>query len=59
MVQDEERDQYKPVGWEMGPEGMEEAMIASVNSVVWGKIGPTEGTNRTDDLQSVAPVLEE
>jgi hypothetical protein len=59
MVQDEERDQFKPVGWELTPDGMGEAMMAAVNSVVWGKIGPSEGTNRLDDLLSVAPVKEE
>lgn len=59
MVQDEERDQYKPVGWEMTDAGMGEAMMAAVNSVVWGKIGPSDDGKRQDDLLSVAPVNEE
>lgn len=59
MVQDEERDQYKPVGWELTEEGMGEAMMAAINSVVWGKIGPSDDGKREDDLLSVAPVLEE
>ena len=59
MVQDEERNQYKPVGWELTEEGMGEAMMSAVNSVVWGKIGPSDDGKRQDDLLSVAPVLEE
>jgi hypothetical protein len=59
MVQDEERNQYKPVGWEMTEDGQGEAMMAAVNSVVWGKIGPSDDGKRQDDLLSVTPVLEE
>jgi len=59
MVQDEERNQYKPVGWELTEDGMGEAMMSAVNSVVWGKIGPSDDKKREDDLLSVAPVLEE
>lgn len=59
MTQDEERNQYKPVGWELTEEGMGEAMMAAVNSVVWGKIGPSDDGKREDDLLSVTPVMEE
>lgn len=59
MVQDEERNVYKPVGWELTEDGMGEAMMSAVNSVVWGKIGPSDDKKREDDLLSVAPVLEE
>jgi hypothetical protein len=59
MVQDEERNQYKPVGWELTEDGMGEAMMSAVNSVVWGKIGPSDDGKREDDLLSVAPVHEE
>lgn len=59
MVQDEERNVYKPVGWEMNEAGMGEAMIAAVNSIVWGKIGPSDDGKIEDSLISVAPVLEE
>ena len=59
MVQDEERNVFKPVGWEMTEAGMNEALIASINSVVWGKIGPSEDGKRQDDLLSLAPIKEE
>jgi hypothetical protein len=38
---------------------MGEAMMSAVNSVVWGKIGPSDDGKREDDLLSVAPVHEE
>jgi hypothetical protein len=59
MVQDEERNVYKPIGWEMTEDGMGEAMMAAINSIVWGKIGPSDDGKIPDSLQSVAPVLEE
>ncbi len=58
MVKDEERGLYKPLGWKF-EDGTEEPRIACINTVIWGKIGPTQGTDRTDDLQSVAPFHEE
>ena len=59
MVQDDERQEYKPSGWELTEEGFTEALISATNSVIWGKVGPIEGTKITDGIVSVSPAHEE
>lgn len=59
MVKDEERKEYKPVGWKMDEEGFNEALVSCVNSVIWCKIGPNSDGSRKDDILSVAPIHEE
>lgn len=59
MVKDDDREEYKPVGWELTEEGFNEACMVAVNQIVWGKIGPNYDGSRQDDLLSVSPVQEE
>jgi len=58
MERQEEKESYEyvPLGWQMNPDGISEAINAAVNSIVYGKI--EIGDNNRNVITSIAPMEE-